>query len=116
MPEERRAPLLHVLLDENVDRLLKSHFDPAFHVVTVPEQGLAGLSDGDLLRRAEEQFDVLVTMDQNLPYQQNLATFEGVVVVLKASSNAFPDVIELMSEVNEEIRDVKAGEATVVAA
>jgi hypothetical protein len=116
MPEERRAPPLRVLLDENVDRLLKSHFDSAFDVVTVPEQGWAGLGDGDLLRRAEGRFDVLVTMDQNLPYQQNLTAFEVAVVVLKAPSNAFPDVIELMLEVNEEIRNVKAGEATVVGA
>jgi len=38
------------------------------------------------------------------------------VVVLKTPSNAFPDVVELMPEVNEEIRDVKVGEATIVAA
>ena len=42
MPEERRAPLLRVLLDENVDRLLKSHFDPAFDVVPA-HSGRSGL-------------------------------------------------------------------------
>jgi len=67
MPETRRPPFLRVLLDENVDRLLKSHVHSDFEVVTVPEQGWAGLDDGEVLRRAEEQFDVLVTMDQNLP-------------------------------------------------
>lgn len=55
-------------------------------------------------------------MDQNVPYQQNLSAFEVAVVVLKAPSNAFPEVVELMPDANEEIRDVKAGEATVVAA
>jgi hypothetical protein len=114
MPEPSRAP--RVLLDENVDRLLKSHFDSTVDVVTVPEQGWTGLSDGELLRRADGRFDVLVTMDQNLPYQQNLPVFELAVVVLKAPSNAFPDVMELMPEVNEEIHEAEAGEATVVAA
>jgi hypothetical protein len=116
MPEKHRTPPLQVLLDENVDRVLKSHFDSDFEVVTVPEQGWAGLSDGEVLRRADEQFDVLVTMDQNLPYQQNLPDFEVAVVVLKAPSNAFPDVVELMPEVNEQVRHAKEGEAVVVAA
>lgn len=39
MPEERPPESLQVLLDENVDRLLKSHFHPDFEVTTVPEQG-----------------------------------------------------------------------------
>lgn len=116
MPENHRTPPLRVLLDENVDRLLESHFDSDFEVVTVPEQGWAGMSDGEVLRRADEQFDVLVTMDQNLPYQQNLSAFEVAVVVLKAPSNAFPDVVELMPKVNEQVRHAKAGETTVVAA
>jgi len=116
MPEQPRSPTLRVLLDENVDRLLKSRFDSDFEVVTVPEQGWAGLGDGDVLRRADEQFDVLVTMDQNLPYQQNLPAYEIAVVVLKAPSNAFPDVVELMPEVNEQVRYAKEGKATVVAA
>jgi hypothetical protein len=116
MPEQSRDPTVRILLDENVDRLLKSHFHSDFEVVTVPEHGWAGLSDGEVLRRADEQFDVLVTMDQNLPYQQNLPAYEVAVVVLKAPSNAFPDVVELMPRVNEQVRDVKEGEATVVAA
>jgi hypothetical protein len=55
-------------------------------------------------------------MDQNLPHQQNLPAFELAVVVLKAPSNAFPDVVELMPEVQEEIHEAEVGEATVVAA
>ena len=116
MPEERRTPSLRVLLDENVDRLLKSHFRSDFEVVTVPEEGWAGLGDEGVLRRAEEQFDVLVTMDQNLPYQQHLPAYEVAVVVLNAPSNAFPDVVEMMPRVNEQVRHAKEGKATVVAA
>lgn len=116
MPDEHLPETLQVLLDENVDRLLKSHFHSDFEVATVPEQGWAGLRDRELLQRAEARFDVLVTMDQSLPHQQNLATFELAVVVLEAPSNAFPVVVQLMGKVNEEVRRAQAGEATVVAA
>lgn len=116
MSEQSRDPTLRILLDENVDRLLKSHFHSDFDVTTVPERGWAGLNDGEVLRRASGPFDVLVTMDQNVPYQQNLSAFEVAVVVLKASSNAFPDVVELMPKVNETVRRAETGEATVVAA
>jgi hypothetical protein len=116
MPEERPPERLQVLLDENVDRLLKPHFHSGFKVSTVPEQGGAGLSDADVLQRAEARFDVLVTMDQSLPYQQKLAGFELAVVVLKAPSNAFSEVAQLMPKVNEEIRRAQVGEAILVAA
>jgi hypothetical protein len=116
MPKQSQEPALRILLDENVDRLLKSHFHSDFDVTTVPEEGWSGVSDGDLLRRASDRFDVLITMDQNLPYQQNLPTFGVAVVVVKASSNAFPDVVECMPEVNEQVRHAEAGEATVVTA
>jgi len=116
MPKTRRSPPFRVLLDENVDRLLKPHFHADVEVVTVSEQGWAGISDAVLLRRAEAPFDVLVTMDQSLPYQQNLPAFEVAVVVLKAPSNAFRDVVGLMPTVNEEIRCAKVGKATVVTA
>jgi len=116
MPEQSQESALRILLDENIDRLLKSHFHSAFDVTTVPEEGWSGISDGELLRRASDRFDVLITMDQNLPYQQNLPTFEVAVVVLKASSNAFLDVVACMPEVNEQVRHAKEGEATVVTA
>lgn len=116
MPELRRSPPFRVLLDENVDRLLKPHFHADVEVVTVSEQGWAGISDAELLHRAQGSFDVLVTMDQSLPYQQNLPAFEVAVMVLKAPSNAFRDVVELMPKVNEEIRRAKAGKATVITA
>lgn len=116
MPKQSQEPTLRILLDENVDRLLKPHFHSDFDVRTVPEEGWSGISDGDLLRRASDQFEVLITMDQNLPYQQNLPAFEVAVVVLKASSNAFPDVVGCMPEVNEQVRHANAGEATVVTA
>ena len=44
-------------------------------MVTVPQAGWAGIQNGELLRRAQEQFDVFVTVDRNLSFQQYLPQF-----------------------------------------
>jgi len=62
------------------------------------------MRDADVLQRAEARFDVLVTMNQSLPTQQSLAAFELAVVVLKAASNAFSKMVQLMPKVNDAIR------------
>ncbi len=54
---------MRVLLDENIPRKLKGRFAAGHVVRTVPEHGWSGLRNGDLLREAETEFDVLVTMD-----------------------------------------------------
>jgi hypothetical protein len=63
---------VRLLLDENLPRsltrLLGSH-----EVTTVAEAGWAGTKNGELLRLADGTFDVLLTADKNLRYQQNLA-------------------------------------------
>ena len=104
-----------VLLDENVDRQLRPLFDAGFEVLTVQEQGWDGLKNGELLRSAAAEFDVFVTMDQKLPYQQNLKAFDLAVVVIRTVSNAFLDVVPLMSKVNAAVRVAKPGAASVVA-
>jgi len=105
---------LRVLLDENVDRLLKPLFDPAFYVVTVQEHGWTGKANGALLRSAATAFDAFVTMDRNLPYQQNLKALDLAVVVIHARSNAFAHVGPLMPHVNEAIRSAHPGAAATV--
>lgn len=111
MPE---SPSRHVLLDENVDRQLAALFDTDLMAVTVREQGWDGLKNGTLLRSAAAEFDVFVTMDRNLPYQQNLNDLELAVVVIRSVSNAFVDVAPLMPKVNEAVRTAQPGAATVV--
>lgn len=74
------------------------------------ERRRAASSGGRAVRRVRDDGSESALSEQNLP------AFEVAVVVLQAPSNAFPDVVELMPEVNEEIRDVKVGEAIVVAA
>ena len=60
-----------VLFDENLPRKLRREISNAI-VRTVQEQNWAGVRNGELLRRASQQFDVLLTADQRLCYQQNI--------------------------------------------
>jgi hypothetical protein len=57
-------------------------------VTTARDAGLAGRKNGDLLAGAEGRFDVLVTADQNLPWQQSVVAFDLAVVVLRGRSNS----------------------------
>jgi hypothetical protein len=56
-----------LLLDECVTRDLKSDLAPAHDVYTVEEAGLKGLENGDLIRAAGGKYDVLITVDRNIP-------------------------------------------------
>ncbi|MGF1615941.1 MAG: DUF5615 family PIN-like protein [Gammaproteobacteria bacterium] len=56
---------MRLLLDESLPRGLRSQFQ-GHDVTTVPEMGRAGLTNGELLRRAERVFDIFVSADQNI--------------------------------------------------
>ena len=107
---------MRVLLDENVDRSLRSQFDAGMEVLTVDECGWKGKKNGDLLRAAQVEFDVLVTMDRNLEYQQNLKAFALGFVVIRAKSNSYYDVMPLMPKVNAAVKTLKFGNVVHVSA
>jgi len=87
-----------LLLDECIDRRLAR--DLAGHEVrTVPQMGWAGIKNGALLTRAEKEFDVFVTVDRNLSFQQNLPKFDIAVLVLHASSNRLADLRPLAPKI-----------------
>lgn len=68
----------------------------------------SGLKNGELLRRAENEFDVFMTTDKNLRYQQNLAAIKLAVVVLP--SNQVPMVAGLLSVIEQTLKTVKPGQ------
>jgi predicted nuclease of predicted toxin-antitoxin system len=105
-----------VLLDENLDRKLTRAFDPAFDVVTVREQGWSGRANGDLLRAAAAEFDVLVTLDRNMQHQHRLREYDLAVVLISARSSRRRDIEPAMPEVNRAVREAQAGTLTTVAA
>ena len=72
--------------------------------------GWATIQNGELLALAEQQFDVFVTVDRNLSFQQNLRRFNIAVVVLTAPSNRLRDLRLLMAQLLERVPSVKRGE------
>jgi hypothetical protein len=102
-----------VLLDENLPKGFVREL-PSYEVSTVHDEGWTGITNGDLLRRASERFDVLVTADQNLRYQQNLERAGLGVVVVAARSTRLEDLAPLVPDVTEAIESVRLGEVKVI--
>lgn len=80
---------MRLLLDECVPmgprRSLPSHC-----VSTVVDEAWSGIKNGQLLKLAAESFDAFITVDKNLPYQQNTAALPVAVLVLDTVSNELP--------------------------
>jgi predicted nuclease of predicted toxin-antitoxin system len=77
---------MRILLDESLPRRLRQAF-AGHEVSTVAEAGWSGVENGELLRLAATRFDVFVTADQNLQFQQNLSALPLTVAVLVARNN-----------------------------
>lgn len=75
---------MKILLDECVPWPLR-HVIVGHDCMTASYRGWGGFSNGELLRMAEAEFELFITADQNLPYQQNLA--ERRIAILELSTN-----------------------------
>ena len=106
---------MRVLLDECVDRRLAADIQ-GHDVKTVPEAGWAALKNGDLLSRAQLEFDVFVTTDRNLPFQQDLSRFSIAIIVLRAQSNRVTDLRRLIPGLLAALPVARRGAVTWVGA
>ena len=104
---------MKVLLDECIDRRLV-HELSGHAVKTVPEMGWANFKNGELLTRAEREFDVFVTVDRNLPYQQNLPKFNLAVLILRAPTNRLVDLKPLVPHILAILPTIPTGQATTI--
>ena len=101
---------MKLLLDECIDRRFAR--DLAEHEVkTVPQMGWSGVKNGELLILAENEFDVFITVDRNLSFQQNLPKFNIAVLVLHASSNRLTDLKPLTQKILSMLPTLMKGEA-----
>ena len=99
---------MKVLLDECLPRKLKFEIDADF-VQTVPEAGWASKQNGELLKLAEQNFDALVTNDQNMEHQQAISGFDLAFIVLVGPSNDILDLLPLIPEVNKILLSIEPG-------
>jgi hypothetical protein len=104
---------MRVLLDECVPRALRREL-LGHEVKTVAEAGWAGVKNGELLQLAAAQFDLLLTVDRNLEYQQNFVGLALAVIVVHAPSNDVAVLRPLMPAVLAAISETKPGLVTHV--
>ena len=69
--------------------------------------GWSGVKNGDLLALAANDFDAFITVDKNLPYQQNLTALPIAVVVLDAVSSELPALLPLVPNLERELAVLK---------
>ena len=99
---------MRILFDQGTPAPLRRHLGD-HDVDTVTERGWSELGNGDLIAKAEDgRYDILVTTDQNMRYQQNLAGRRLAVVVLL--STAWPRVRLRTEEIRAVVNQVRPGE------
>lgn len=100
---------MKVLLDECVPRKLRRELED-YEVFTVTERGWSGIKNGNLLALAAPEFDVFLTVDQNLKYQQNLKNFNIAIILLIARNNRLKTLLPLVPEVREALSKLAEGD------
>jgi len=104
---------VRVLLDENLPVALAAELSG--HLVEkVIDLGWSGVTNGELLRRAGERFNALVTMDKNLEFQQPLLKQPFGVVVVRAPSNRMRHLLPLVPEILTALDGLGPGEIRTV--
>jgi hypothetical protein len=104
---------VRVFLDECVDwRLL--HELVGHEAKTARQTGWSTIRNGELLALGTKEFDIFVTVDRNLSFQQNLLNFEIAVLVLCGRSNRLADLQPLVPELLAAIPVAKRGVATLI--
>jgi hypothetical protein len=102
-----------ILLDECIDRrFIRELID--FEVRTVPQMGWAAKKNGELMRLAEAEFDVFITVDRNLSFQQNLPKYDIAVLVLQAKSNRLADLQPFAAKIVQALPNLQKGKAEII--
>ena len=104
---------MRILLDECLPRQLGRHLGE-HEWSTVPKEGWSGIKNGVLLTAISGKWDVLLTSDANLPWQQALAGRDIAVVIIRAFSNHKNDLLPWMPDVLRALSTMKKGEAIEV--
>jgi predicted nuclease of predicted toxin-antitoxin system len=100
---------MRVILDECLPRRLLRDL-PDHVVTTVPRQGWAGVTNGALLERVQnDEFDVFITMDSNLVHQQNLDGLKTCLVVLHAVNSRYETLQPLLPQIQDAISKAAPG-------
>jgi len=105
---------MRILLDECLPRDLKDDLS-GHHAATVGEMGWAGIKNGALLTLAEQEFDVFLTADRSIEYQQNMNKRAIVLVVLIVPDTKVETLRSLVPSLLNSLLHIVVGEVTHIA-
>jgi hypothetical protein len=101
---------MRVLIDECIDERFRNSL-PGHDCQTARYAGLAGLKNGELLIAAETaRFDVVLTADQGIEYQQNLAARKVAIIIFRTKSNRLKDLLPLVPACLARIDSIQPGQ------
>lgn len=106
---------MRLLLDESVPATLRRHM-PSHEVRTAVEMGWSGVKNGKLLALAAASFEAFITVDKNMPFQQNLAALPIALIVLDAVSNEVHALRPLLPALERELASLRAKSYVLVRA
>ena len=104
---------MELLLDECVTHDLKRDLS-THEVATTVEAGFGGLENGELLRAASGVFDVLITVDRNLQFQQNIRSLRIAVLILVAGGVTYDDLKPMTPQLEDALKLIRPGEIVVI--
>jgi hypothetical protein len=101
---------MRILIDECIDERFRNSFADR-DCQTARYAGMAGLKNGELLLAAEAaKFDVLLTLDQGIEYQQNLAGRNIAIIILRPKSNRLSDLLPHVSSCLAHLESITRGQ------
>ncbi len=106
---------MRLLLEECVPARLRRSL-PSHLVSTVVSEGWSGIKNGKLLALAAQRFDAFITVDKNLPYQQNTAVLPVAVVILDSVSNELAFLLPLVPALEEALKSLGRGSCIFISA
>lgn len=104
---------MELLLDECIDRRLARELI-GHNVRTATQMGWATFKNGVLLSLAEKEFDVFITVDRNLSYQQNLSKYDIALLVLRAKTNKLEDLRPLVPKILYSLSKIKSKQVVII--
>ncbi len=106
---------MKILIDECVPvGLAEALRERGYECDTVREAGYGSKKNGELLGLAEGNWDVFLTVDKNIKYQQNVSGRKIGILILRVKSNRLPDVLQHLSSCIEALKTVPPGEIVEV--
>ncbi len=105
---------MKILLDECVTKKIKTLL-PEHKVFTIGQMGWAGLKNGKLLTKAvENKFDILLTIDKNINYQQNISKYNISLIVLNVNDSNIETIADFIPNFNAQIKKIEKGRTYLI--